>query len=96
MIEEQTSLINSQNRQLFYEIGKLAGRMNNKAPTIRRDEVESNLCCYDTRSPDYNDLLWGVNGDPKELPRPRRRDCGCDNCFYGRDRLAVALLDLLT
>ena len=54
-------------------------------------EIRDNLCCYDERSPDYGDLLISNGGDPRELPQPRV-DCGCDNCFYGRDGLAVELL----
>lgn len=58
---------------------------------MNEDEIRDNLCCYDERSPDYGDLLSSEDGDPQELPQPRV-DCGCDNCFYGRDRLAVELL----
>ena len=64
----------------------------NQGGRMNKEEIMENLCCYDERSPDYGDLLISNGGDPQELPQPRI-DCGCDNCFYGRDRLAVDLLD---
>jgi len=49
--------------------------------------VLKNLCYYDNRNPDHDpcDINLGfVKKDP----------CFCDNCFYGRDRLANEILRL--
>ena len=51
------------------------------------NEILSNLCVYDPRNPDYyynEDAGIGLKEPPK--------DCKCDNCFYGRTRLARELL----
>ena len=55
---------------------------------MTRDEILENLCAYDLRNP------YGVSPDPDDYREPRG-NCHCDNCFYGRDKLAVALLDLM-
>lgn len=54
------------------------------------DEVYMNLCTKDIRHPDHHDLY----DDDDEPPIPRQ-DCYCNNCFYGRDPLAVYILELL-
>lgn len=48
-------------------------------------EILEHLCYYDPRRPDF---------DPEVAPdrKPREPECACDNCFYGRNKLAVALL----
>jgi hypothetical protein len=53
-------------------------------------EIYSNLCSKDKRSPSFEDLFY-EEGD--ELPIPRV-GCFCDNCFYGRDKLALEILKL--
>ena len=45
-------------------------------------EVLENICCYGKRHPDY---------DP-ECDRVKQTPCYCDNCFYGRDKLAKEIL----
>jgi len=62
---------------------------------MTRTEILENLCSYDPRSPDYADYLECMEGLDEKLRKPRQSDCACDNCFYGRDALAVALLDAL-
>lgn len=54
------------------------------------EEIKTNLCIYDTRNPDHKDVC----DDWTELPEPRLHCC-CDNCFYGRDKLAVEILTIL-
>jgi len=54
------------------------------ADLITPEEVRGNLCWYDPQHPYYLD-----NEDGRA---PREKGCPCDPCFYGRDRLAVALL----
>jgi len=56
-------------------------------------EVVENLCVYDPRSPDYEDICAGM--DKEDIPPPRI-SCYCDNCFSGRDKLAVELLKYIT
>jgi len=45
-------------------------------------EILSNLCYHDPRNPDYTD------DDEDDKPE----NCYCDNCFYGRDKLAKEIL----
>ena len=58
------------------------------------EEIHSNLCAYDKRNPDWNDLHGNDDDDDDEVREPRK-GCFCDNCFYGRDVLAVELLKKL-
>jgi hypothetical protein len=60
---------------------------------MTRDELNQNLCSYDKRNPNsiHHFGGTGINDDAE----PRRDGCGCDNCFYGRDGLAVELLSLM-
>lgn len=45
-----------------------------------------NLCYNDPRNPMFSDL-----GD--DAPEPRK-GCFCDNCFYGRDAMALEIIAL--
>ena len=49
---------------------------------MTEQEIFENLCTYDERNPLYD---W---------PGIPREGCYCDNCFYGRDKLAVEILRL--
>lgn len=44
------------------------------------------LCYRDPRNPLFNDY-------DSETPEPRD-GCACDNCFYGRDELALEIIRL--
>lgn len=55
-----------------------------------QDEIYENLCTYDPRSPYYADLAMALEDDMRQP----RQNCCCDNCFYGRDRLALEILRL--
>ena len=55
------------------------------------NEVYSNLCSYDESNPLYADIYDEVD----ERPVPRV-NCYCDNCFYGRDKLALEIILLRT
>ena len=46
------------------------------------------LCYYDGRNPDRYSL---DEDDPRE---PRDPGCACDNCYYGRDALALEVIRL--
>lgn len=55
-------------------------------------EVYENLCTKDPRSPYWSSLY--VDDDDDDPPPEPRGDCYCDNCFYGRDKLALEILRL--
>lgn len=57
------------------------------APELSTQEVCGYLCNYDPRNPLSAELV-----DPDDPDDRRAPDCSCDNCFYGRHRLADALL----
>lgn len=52
---------------------------------MSEEEIKSNLCWYDPENPGFIFL------DAEDIPKPRD-NCYCDNCLYGRDKLAVLLL----
>jgi hypothetical protein len=65
-------------------------------------EILSNLCVYDKRSPDFEENYpaseYGEGRDKdgffkEPYPIPRN-NCYCDNCFSGRDSLALEILRL--
>jgi hypothetical protein len=51
------------------------------------EEILTYLCVYDERNP--NNALFDLEESEKPLPRS---NCFCDNCFYGRDKLAFFIL----
>ena len=54
---------------------------------------KEDLCIYDPQNPLSN--ANPEHGYPTDDdPEPRRKDCSCDNCFYGRDKLALRILKL--
>ncbi len=56
---------------------------------MKLEEIYEYLCYYDRRSPHFYPEDWD-----DDAPEARRKDCSCDNCFYGRDRLAMELVRL--
>ena len=50
------------------------------------DLVKDNLCSNDPRSAFYIEL--------DDDPRPARVNCFCENCFSGKDKLAVRIAEL--
>lgn len=50
--------------------------------------VSERLCIRDNRNPYFLDHY-----DPETPPEPRK-NCSCDACFYGRDRLALVAIHL--
>jgi uncharacterized protein (DUF1499 family) len=56
-------------------------------PQMSELEIKTNLCYYDPRNQSDN---LGADED-EDYPQPRN-ECSCDNCFYGRDKLAMQLL----
>lgn len=53
-----------------------------------KNEVLSNLCYYDTRNP--NNII-----DEDEAEDRSNMECFCDNCFYGRTKMALYILTLI-
>lgn len=47
------------------------------------------LCIHDERSPYFNPPV-----DTEDFIREARYNCACDNCFYGRDAMALEILRL--
>lgn len=59
---------------------------------MRNNEILKNLCYYDKRNPDYN---GEVANSAVRLPvKVGVCVCYCDNCFYGRHKLALEILKL--
>ena len=62
--------------------------MKNK---VDKEEVLTSLCAYDERNPD--NVLDGLEEyEMKELYP--NKNCMCDNCFYGRTKLAEFILEV--
>jgi len=54
---------------------------------MNKEKIYENLCVKDCRSPYFVE-------DEYDNIEPRSKDCYCDNCFYGRDKLAMEILRL--
>jgi len=54
-------------------------------------KVYDNLCVYDKRNEFYQDTASYTSKE--DIPKARD-NCHCDNCFYGRDELALEILRL--
>lgn len=51
-----------------------------------RKKAHEALCVRDERSPYHVEL---------DEPIPPRKNCGCDNCYCGKDELALIIIELL-
>ena len=51
--------------------------------------IAENICIYDPRSESFVEPLY------EDEPCEPRGDCACDNCFYGRDALVMAMLRVM-
>jgi hypothetical protein len=56
-------------------------------------EVYKYLCTKDPRSSTYDLYQYAFEVWSEPIPEPRK-DCHCDNCFYGKDKLTVEILRL--
>ena len=52
------------------------------------EEVYEQLCWYDKRNPNQ------IHDVDQDVVVPRRDNCACDNCYNGKDRLAMEVLRL--
>ena len=57
---------------------------------MNEEEILENLCTYDKRNPNFNKYYEWEQGERERI----MKDCACDNCFYGRNKLALELLKL--
>jgi hypothetical protein len=55
---------------------------------MSEQEIKTNLCYNDPENPNSNLDAY----EDEDRPQPRAEGCCCDNCFYGRDKLAMQLL----
>ena len=54
----------------------------------------TNLCYYDKRNPDFQ-IKEEYGYDKEEVEATgnfAKKDCACDNCFYGRSKLTEQLI----
>ena len=56
---------------------------------MQKKDIYENLCIRDKRNPCHNDIY--LNGEEVE----KDNNCSCDNCFYGRTKMAEYILELL-
>ena len=61
---------------------------------MNMQEVYDNLCVYDPRHPDYEELKDSIIINDGDEISPPRNGCFCDNCFEGRDPLALEIIRL--
>jgi hypothetical protein len=69
------------NAQMLKDAARQISRMN-----VFAEEAKTHLCIFDTRNPNHT--------PPHFLDEPvePRIGCCCDNCFYGRDKLALIII----
>ena len=62
------------------------------------EEVLKNLCYWDRRNPDFCiEEQFGYSEEEVEATGNfAKKDCYCDNCFYGRAKLAEYILKIKT
>jgi len=53
--------------------------------------VHEHLCYADPRNPLFEDIHGGQ--EPDDIPKPRE-GCSCDNCYSGKDELALEIIAL--
>jgi hypothetical protein len=58
-------------------------------------EISENLCYYDKRNPDCAVDDEDIEAHKKSLLK-KNKTCSCDNCFYGRTKLAEELLEIIS
>ena len=61
------------------------------------NQVKTNLCVYDRRNPDFA-ITEEYGYDKEDVDATgnfAKPNCGCDNCFYSRHKLAEEILRLM-
>jgi len=62
---------------------------------MTEQEIKEELCYYDLRNPDgvnFYGLLDAEEIKEEGYGNHKKEDCSCDNCFYGRTKMAEELL----
>lgn len=62
------------------------------------EQIKSNLCYYDLRNPDGVSILEPcsyVTEEFKTYGNHPKEGCACDNCFYGRAKLAEEIIKII-
>lgn len=62
---------------------------------MNQQEILGELCYYDQRNPDCTKSPDDIE-EYKERLSKRGKSCSCDNCFYGRTKLAEYILAMRT
>lgn len=57
-----------------------------------QQEILSELCYYDKRNPGCTSDDEAIEDHKNRLLRKGKTTCSCDNCFYGRTKLAEHIL----
>jgi hypothetical protein len=57
------------------------------------EEIYTYLCNRDSRSDTFYIHQYAYAQWEEPLPEPRK-NCYCDNCFYGKDKLALEIIRL--
>lgn len=60
---------------------------------MNQQEILEELCYYDPRNPDCTKDEEAIQ-DHKDRLLKTGKTCSCDNCFYGRTKLAEMILSL--
>lgn len=63
---------------------------------MTENQVKINLCIYDQRNPNFS-ISEEYGYDKEEIDSTgnfAKPNCHCDNCFYGRHKLAEEILKL--
>lgn len=64
---------------------------------MKTEDFYSNLCYYDLRNPRGIKEILNIylpDEEDGDLGEHAKEDCSCDNCFYGRTKLAEHIIDL--
>jgi len=64
---------------------------------MTKEEISQHLCYYDKRNPECTCDDSGIKLHEDRLKKESKKrgykvECSCDNCFYGRTKLAEELL----
>jgi len=63
---------------------------------MTKEEITLKLCSYDTRNPDgVKSYMTEEEIKEEGYTETSKQDCGCDNCYYGRTKLALYILKLI-
>jgi hypothetical protein len=72
-----------------------ASKIDKQEPTLEEAKIDlTKLCYYDKRNPDFQ-IKEEYGYDKEEVESTgnfSKKDCACDNCFYGRSKLTEQLI----